>query len=137
MINIGYAIYNSIIYYYYIIEIVRYTSSIRLYFIVIYPHFMSFYIILWSYTDQGIKNVRESQKRVNIFKSKLENVGGKLIETYYTFGKYDGVSIVEAPNDEALMSCLLSIGSQGNARTVTLKAFTYEDASKIMENIQQ
>jgi uncharacterized protein with GYD domain len=99
--------------------------------------FMSFYIILWNYTDQGIKNVKESPKRVNIFKSKLENAGGKLIETYYTFGKYDGVSIVEAPNDEALMSCLLSIGSQGNARTVTLKAFTYEDASKIMENIQQ
>jgi uncharacterized protein with GYD domain len=99
--------------------------------------FMSFYIILWNYTDQGIKNVKESPKRVNIFKSKLENAGGKLIETYYTFGKYDGVSIVEAPNDEALMSCLLSIGSQGNARTITLKAFTYEDASKIMENIQQ
>ena len=35
------------------------------------------------------------------------------------------------------MSCLLSIGSQGNARTVTLKAFTYQDASKIMGNIQQ
>ena len=62
---------------------------------------------------------------------------GKLIETYYTFGKYDGISTVEAPSDEALMSCLLSIGSQGNARTVTLKAFTYEDARKIMENIQQ
>ena len=37
---------------------------------------MSFYIILWNYTDQGIKNVRESPKWVNIFKSKLENVGG-------------------------------------------------------------
>jgi uncharacterized protein with GYD domain len=99
--------------------------------------FMSFYIILWNYTDQGIKNVKESPKRVNIFKSKLENAGGRLIDTYYTFGKYDGVSIVEAPNDEALMSCLLSIGSQGNARTVTLKAFSYDEASKIMENIQQ
>jgi len=98
---------------------------------------MSFYIILWSYTDQGIKNVKESPKWVNIFKSKRENAGGKLLETYYTFGKYDGVSIVEAHNDEALMSCLLSIGSQGNAHTVTLKAFTYEDASKIMGNIQQ
>ncbi|HYJ01031.1 MAG TPA: GYD domain-containing protein [Nitrososphaeraceae archaeon] len=98
-------------------------------------HFLSkfnvFLYILWSYTDQGIKNIKDSPKRVNIIKSKLENAGGKLIETYYTFGKYDGISIVEAPNDEALMSCLLSIGSQGNAHTVTLKAFTYEDASKI------
>ncbi len=98
---------------------------------------MSFYIILWNYTDQGIKNVKESPKRADAFKSKLENAGGKLIDTYYTFGKYDGVSIVETPNDETLMSCLLSIGSQGNARTITLKAFTYEDATKIMENIQQ
>ncbi len=45
---------------------------------------MSFYIILWNYTDQGIKNIKESPKRVNIFKSKLENVGSRVIETYYT-----------------------------------------------------
>jgi uncharacterized protein with GYD domain len=98
---------------------------------------MSFYIILWNYTDQGIKNVKDSPKRVNIFKSKLENAGGRLIDTYYTFGKYDGVSIVEAPNDEALMSCLLSVESQGNARSVTLKAFSYDEATKIIQNIQQ
>jgi len=98
---------------------------------------MSFYILLWNYTDQGIQNVKESPKRADAFKSKLENAGGKLIETYYTFGKYDGVSVVEAPNDEALMSCLLSIESQGNARTVTLKAFSYDEATKIIENIQQ
>ena len=84
---------------------------------------------------QGIKNLKESPKRADTFKSKLENVSGKLIETYYKFGKYDGVSVVEAPNDEALMSCLLSIESQGNARTVTLKAFSYDEASKIMQNL--
>ena len=83
------------------------------------------------------KNVKESPKRADAFKSKLENAGGKLIETYYTFGKYDGVSIVEAPNDEALMSCLLSVESQGNARSVTLKAFSYDEATKIIQNIQQ
>ncbi len=98
---------------------------------------MSLYIILWKYTDQGINNIKESPKRVNIFKSKLENAGGKLIDTYYTFGKYDGVSIVETPNDETLMSCLLSIESQGNARSVTLKAFSYDEASKIMQNLQE
>ena len=49
---------------------------------------MSFYIILWNYTNEGIKNVKESPKRADAFKSKLENAGGKLIDTYYTFGKY-------------------------------------------------
>ena len=83
----------------------------------------------------GNKNVKESPKRADAFKSKLENASRKLIETYYTFGKYDGVSVVEAPNDETLMSCLLSIESQGNARTVTLKAFSYDEASKIMQNL--
>jgi uncharacterized protein with GYD domain len=98
---------------------------------------MSFYIILWNYTNEGIKNVKDSPKRADAFKSKLENAGGKLIETYYTFGKYDGVSIVEAPSDEKLMSSLLSVESQGNARSVTLKAFSYEEATKIIQNIQQ
>jgi len=98
---------------------------------------MSFYIILWNYTNEGIKNVKESPKRADAFKSKLENAGAKLIETYYTFGKYDGVSIVEAPTDEALMSCLLSVESQGKARSITLKAFSYDEATKIIQNIQQ
>ncbi len=98
---------------------------------------MSFYIILWNYTNEGIKNVKESPKRADDFKSKLENAGGKLVNTYYTFGKYDGVSIVEAPTDETLMSCLLSVESQGNARTVTLKAFTISEAAKIIENLSQ
>jgi len=98
---------------------------------------MSFYIILWNYTDAGIKNVKESPKRGDAFKSKLENAGGRLVDTYYTFGKYDGVSIVEAPTDETLMSCLLSVESQGKARSVTLKAFSYDEATKIIQNIQQ
>jgi uncharacterized protein with GYD domain len=98
---------------------------------------MSFYIILWNYTNEGIKNVKESPKRADAFKSKIENAGGKLIDTYYTFGKYDGVSIVDAPTDETLMSCLLSVESQGKARSVTLKAFSYDEATKIIQNIQQ
>ena len=98
---------------------------------------MSFYIILWNYTNEGIKNVKESPNRANAFKSKLENEGGKLIETYYTFGKYDGVSIVEAPTDETLMSVLLSVESQGKTRSVTLKAFSYDEATRIIQNIQQ
>ena len=100
----------------------------------------SFDVFLYNSLElyrSGDKNVKESPKRADAFKSKLENAGGRLIETYYTFGKYDGVSIVEAPDDEILMSCLLSIGSQGNAPTVTLKAFTYADATKIIGSTEK
>ena len=96
---------------------------------------MSFYIILWNFTEQGIKNVKESPKRADAFKKLLESVGGKLHSTFYTFGKYDGVSIVEAADDESIMSTLLSIESEGNARTLTLKAFTYEEGTKIIGNL--
>jgi uncharacterized protein with GYD domain len=75
------------------------------------------------YNDQGIKNVKESPKRADAFRSKLESVDSRLIGTYYTFGKYDGVSILESPNDETLMSCLLSIESQGNAPYCNVKSF--------------
>jgi uncharacterized protein with GYD domain len=104
-----------------------------------YSYSSTFHIFLYNSLElyrSLNKKCKRIPKRVNRFKSKLENAGGKLTETYYSFGKYDGVSIVEAPNDEALMSCLLSIGSQGNTRTVTLKPFNYEDVSKKIENIQ-
>jgi uncharacterized protein with GYD domain len=98
---------------------------------------MSHYIILWKLTDQGIKNIKDSPKRAEMFKNMIEKVGGRLIDTYYTFGQYDGVSIVEASDDRIIMSSLLSIESQGNARTVTLKAFTISEAAKIIENLSQ
>jgi uncharacterized protein with GYD domain len=66
----------------------------------------------------------------------LEKVGGKLIGGYYTFGEYDVVIVMEAPNDEAVMSLMLKVGSAGNVRTKTLKAFTAEEGIKIIRGLQ-
>ena len=54
---------------------------------------------------------------------------------YYTLGKHDNVAIVEAPNDEAIASVLFATGSQGNARTKTLKAFPMSEAANIIKNL--
>lgn len=96
---------------------------------------MSHYIILWKFTEQGIKNVKDSPQRAETFKRTIEKAGGKLIGTFYTFGEYDGVSIVEASDDMIVMSSLLAVEKQGNARTVTLKAFTYDEAAKIIGSL--
>ena len=96
---------------------------------------MSHYIILWKFTEQGIKNVKDSPKRAETFKRTIEQAGGKLIGTFYTFGEYDGVSIVEASDDMIVMSSLLSVENQGNARTVTFKAFTYDEVAKIIGSL--
>jgi uncharacterized protein with GYD domain len=66
----------------------------------------------------------------------LEKVGGKLIGGYYTFGEYDVVIVMEAPNDEAVMSLMLKVGSAGNVRTKTLKAFTAEEGINIIRGLQ-
>jgi uncharacterized protein with GYD domain len=66
----------------------------------------------------------------------VEKVGGKLIGGYYTFGEYDVVIVMEAPNDEAVMSLMLKVGSAGNVRTKTLKAFTAEEGIEIIRGLQ-
>jgi uncharacterized protein with GYD domain len=96
---------------------------------------MPHYVVLWNWTDQGMKAVKDSPKRLESFGAELEKVGGKVVGEYYTMGQYDGLVIVEAPSDEALMSILLGTASKGNVHTVTLKAFPVSEASKMMERV--
>lgn len=97
---------------------------------------MSHYILLINWTEQGISKIKETAAdRYSSFKASVEKAGGKLIGGYYTFGEYDMVIIIEAPNDETVMSLLLKVGSAGNARTKTLKAFTAEEGMKIVKDL--
>ncbi|HDD39662.1 MAG TPA: GYD domain-containing protein [Nitrososphaeria archaeon] len=96
---------------------------------------MPFYIILGKFTDEGIKAIKESPKRVEEQRVVIEKAGGKLHGFYYTMGEYDFVSIVEGPSDEVALTLLLSLGRLGRVRTVTLKAFPVEEAAKIIEKL--
>ena len=88
-----------------------------------------------NWTDQGIKNVKDSIKRAKSFEAAIEKAGGKSLGIYYTMGRHDIVAIVEAPNDEAIASALYSTGSLGNIRTETLKAFSMSEAANIIEKL--
>ena len=90
------------------------------------------YIVLVNWTNQGIKNVKDTVKRAKSFGSALEKAGCKSLGFYYTIGRYDMVSVIEAPNDEAIASVLFSTGSLGNIRTETLKAFSTDEAANII-----
>jgi uncharacterized protein with GYD domain len=96
---------------------------------------MPHYIILWNWTDQGIRNVKEAPKRADAFRDDMENAGGKVTNIYLSAGKYDGLIIAEAPSDEVMMSRMLSLGSKGNVRTVTLKAFPMNEAAKVIDKL--
>ncbi|HEY7570619.1 MAG TPA: GYD domain-containing protein [Nitrososphaeraceae archaeon] len=96
---------------------------------------MSHYILLIKWTEQGINKIQESSNRYNSFKTSLEKAGGKMVGGYYTFGEYDVVIVIEAPSDEVVMSLMLKVGSAGNVRTKTMKAFAAEDAWNIIKNL--
>lgn len=93
---------------------------------------MSTYILLLNYTDQGIRNIKESPKRVDAARALARKHGAELKDFYLTMGTYDVVTVVEASSDEAVAKFVLAIGALGNVRTTTLKAFSEADFRKIV-----
>jgi uncharacterized protein with GYD domain len=90
------------------------------------------YVSLINWTDQGIKNFKDSVNRADAASQVAEKFGGKILETYWTLGQYDVISVAEFPDDESGEAYLLAIGSQGNVRTTTLRAFDSAEMSSII-----
>ena len=89
------------------------------------------YVILVNWTDQGIKNGKDSVRpRFEAFEIAIEKAGGKSIGLYYTLGKHDMVTVIHVANDETIASALYSAGSLGNVLTETLRAFSISEASR-------
>ena len=89
------------------------------------------FVVLGNWTDQGIRNVVKAPERVKTVHDMVRKAGGKM-QVWYTLGKYDFVSIIEVPTDNNLMAILLCLGSMGNVRTTTMKAWTESEATKIL-----
>ena len=96
---------------------------------------MATYIILFRFTQQGIKNIKESPDRVDAAKQTFRAMGAEVKEFYSVMGKYDTVFVVEAPDDETIAKLTLAIGSLGNVRTETLRAFTEDEYRKIIADL--
>lgn len=90
------------------------------------------YVSLINWTDQGIKTFKDSVNRADAASQAAEKFGGKILESYWTLGQYDVVSIAEFPDDESGEAYLLAIGSQGNVRTTTLRAFDAAEMTSII-----
>jgi uncharacterized protein with GYD domain len=93
---------------------------------------MATYLLLLNFTDQGIHNIRDTTKWAEAFKSTAGKAGGKVKDVYWTLGQYDGVVILEAPDEATATALGLSLGSLGNVRIQTLRAFTAEEISQIL-----
>jgi uncharacterized protein with GYD domain len=96
---------------------------------------MPVYVVLVNWTDQGIRNVKDSPKRSDAFIESAGKMGCRVREILYTTGAYDLVTVIEAPDDETASRLTLSVGMRGNVRSVTMRAFTKDEMAKIIAGL--
>jgi uncharacterized protein with GYD domain len=96
---------------------------------------METYVILSKYTEKGVANVKDSPARMQAVRKAVEASGGKWLGFYLTMGPYDLVLIVQAPSAQVAASLLLSIGSQGNVSTQSMRAFTEDEFKQVVASM--
>lgn len=96
---------------------------------------MPAYISLINLTDQGIRSIKDDPGRVKSAARIAEKEGVRILAEWWTMGPYDAVMIAEAPDEETMNRFLLGAGRQGNIRTTTMRAFTQDEISSIIERL--
>ena len=93
---------------------------------------MATFITTVQFSEQGIKAVRDTCDRAAELMATAEKLGVKVTGLYWTLGAFDGVLILEAPDDARATAALLHLGSLGNLRTQTARAFDAAKMRKIL-----
>ena len=93
---------------------------------------MPAYVVLYRFTGEGRKKIKDTVKRAEYVRKQNEARGFKVIGVYWTQGRYDLVSVVEAPSEEAMVAGLFNIAEEGNVSSESLRAFTAEEMSRIL-----
>lgn len=93
---------------------------------------MATYIILYNFTPEGAKGIRESIKRTGRIRQDNARVGFKIREVFWTQGAHDMVAIVDAPSEEAMMGAMLNIVAAGNVAATTMRAFDATEMGRIL-----
>ena len=93
---------------------------------------MARFVSTIRFTDQGIRQIKDTRKRADALKSAAEKMGARVEGTYWTLGPFDGVLIFDAPDDETATALMLSVASAGNIQTQTARAFDSEEMQGIL-----
>jgi uncharacterized protein with GYD domain len=96
---------------------------------------MATYIVLTSFTDQGIRSVKDTAKRADAVKDLAKKFGVTAKEFYWTLGTYDVVAIFEAPDDASMTALGMAIGAGGNVRTQTMRAFSRQEINGVLAKL--
>jgi uncharacterized protein with GYD domain len=94
------------------------------------------YVSLVQFTDQGIRNIKDTIKRSEAAMADAEKMGMKIVEAFWTMGAYDVVVLLDAPDDETMTAFAAKVGSLGSVRTQTMRAFRKEEMEGILSKIK-
>ena len=92
-------------------------------------------VVLATFTDQGMRGVKDTAKRAKAFREMADSLGVTIKDIYWTMGSYDVVLIMEAAHDDAIASLLMKAGSLGNLRSETLRAFNEAEIDGLLSKI--
>jgi uncharacterized protein with GYD domain len=96
---------------------------------------MAHYVMLLKFTDQGIRNVKDTTKRAAAAADMAGKLGAKITSIYWTLGQYDLVITADAPDDETVAAVSVKLASLGNVSIQTLRAFTASEVDGILKKI--
>jgi uncharacterized protein with GYD domain len=96
---------------------------------------MATFVVLAGFTEQGIRNVKETVTRAEAFKDLARKSGVTVKDMYWTLGRHDVVALCEAPDDETLTALMLSVSSRGYVRSETLRAFSFDEMKKVLDKM--
>jgi uncharacterized protein with GYD domain len=96
---------------------------------------MANYILLASFTEQGIRNIKDTIKRADAFKELAKGSGVTIKDIYWTLGQYDIVAFADAPDEMVMTALGLALGKSGNVRTQTMRAFSQAEMSNILAKV--
>lgn len=96
---------------------------------------MATYAVLVNFTDQGVRNLKDTVKRADAARETAKKFSVTFKEIYWTLGSYDEVIIFDAPDDTSMAAFLATVGTLGNVRTQTLRAFSQADMKGILAKL--
>ena len=96
---------------------------------------MPTFISLVNWTDQGIKNVKDSPNRAEAARAALKEMGGEVKDMYITSGQYDLILIADVPDGDVMAKFALAVGAQGNVRTNTFRAFSEGEFQQLISEL--
>lgn len=96
---------------------------------------MATYIVLANFTEHGIRSVQDTTRRADAFRALAKTFGISVKDIYWTLGRYDIITTVDAPDDVSVTALGLSLGKSGNIRTETLRAFSQADMGAVLDKV--